>query len=733
MANSNSHPLDPLTPPEISQVRLIQRCHRFHNRTNNSQTARHIRANFPGEEAYFRVITLAEPPKEEMKPFLDAEHNGQRLSKRPARLATVQVFLGAKRDSEHFYELKIDVESGQVVNKKQLVGRHPHVDGNDMVKTEKACLEDPRVQAAIKDLHIPEGAVVKIEPWTYGTDGANDMSQKITMVGSLRREGEDPLPGRPFSTLPLKLSLFHHQCYFYMRLLDHPDANHYAYPLDLCVEMSGDARVLKIYHLPTSSKDPDPRETPTPYDRCKIFSSEIEYHPDLVASHRTTTKPIHISQPQGPSFTTCGNLIQWEKWHLRLGFNYREGLTLHDVRYDGHPLFYRLSLSEMFVPYADPRSPYVRKAAFDLGNDGAGCNANNLQLGCDCLGHIKYFDGWHVTSHGDAVKIPHAICVHEIDDGILWKHTNYRTGNAVVARARVLVVQTIITVSNYEYIFAFHFGQDAALEYEVRATGIVSTVPINLGEKVAFGTNVARGVMAPYHQHLFCLRIDPMVGGWRNSLVVEESHAMPIDDPDVHNPFGVGYTTSQQTVENECGLDLDHTVNRVFKIVNEDVLNPISGGPVGYKLSPCYSQHLLARPESFHAKRSEFASHAVWVTRYHVDELFASGKHTMQSLGGEGIASWIASRRCEKQSANSSNSSNSNSSVRNQDIVLWHAFGSTHSPRVEDWPVMPAEKMSVGLKPVNFFGGNPGMDVLPARREGGTEVGGNESVLVDGA
>ena len=503
-----------------------------------------------------------------------------------------------------------------------------------------------------------------------------------------------------------------------MKLNGHPDANDYAYPLDLCVEISGDARVQKIYYLPNGISN-EISTTATPYDQRKIFGSEVEYHPDLVTNHRTTTKPYHVQQPEGPSFTTAGNLITWEKWHIRVGFNYREGLTLHDVRYDDRSLFYRLALSEMFVPYGDPRMPYARKAAFDLGNDGAGCNANNLQLGCDCLGHIKYFDGWHVTSSGDPIKIPNAVCLHEIDDGIMWKHTNFRTGNAVVARARVLVLQTIITVSNYEYIFAFHFGQDADLQYEVRATGIVSTVPITVGEKVPYGTNVAAGVMAPFHQHLFCLRVDPAVAGWRNSLVVEESHAMPLDDPNVHNPFGIGYTTTSKIVEEECGLDLDHTVNRVFKVVNEEVVNHVTESPVGYKLSPCYSQLLLAHPSSHHAKRSEYGAHAVWVTKYHDDEHFASGKHTMQSLGGEGIASWIKDRQEEKSSSTSTN-------VRNEDIVLWHTFGSTHNPRVEDWPVMPCDAMVVGLKPVNFFTGNPAMDVAPSTQER------NRSVVVDG-
>ena len=78
-----------------------------------------------------------------------------------------------------------------------------------------------------------------------------------------------------------------------------------------------------------------------------------------------------------------------------------------------------------------------------------------------------YFDGWHVTSSGEPLKLPNVVCCHEQDDGILWKHTNFRTGNAVVTRSRILVLQTIITVTNYEYIFAFHFGQDASIHYEV--------------------------------------------------------------------------------------------------------------------------------------------------------------------------------------------------------------------------------------------------------------------------
>ncbi|RSL89387.1 hypothetical protein BHE90_017169 [Fusarium euwallaceae] len=661
------HPFDPLSPKEITKAAAI------------------VRSLFPGVAPNFRVITLQEPPKDDMIAFLGGPDLNQAPGPRPARVARVQVVTRRGDNPTHLTELLIDLQSGQPIKRLELPGRHPYIDSQYMREVEQACLADSRVQKELALLNIPSDASIVAEPWAYATDGMNDMTRRLTMV------------------------------WFYMRGFDNPDSNHYAYPLDVCAEVTEELHVRSVYRLP-SGVDGEIHNDQRPFDNARAVPAEqSEYHPSLRPPPRTTTKPLQVVQPEGPSFKTKGSFLSWEKWTLHVGFNYREGLTLHDVRYDGRSLFYRLALSEMFVPYGDPRTPYPRKAAFDLGNDGAGLNANNLRLGCDCLGVIKYFDGWHTTRSGEPLKLPNVICCHEQDDGILWKHTNFRTGNAVVARSRLLILQTIITVANYEYIFAFQFGQDASIHYEVRATGIMSTCPIDIGDSVPYGTIVAPGVMAPYHQHLFCLRIDPAIDGFSNSLALEDSCAMPIDDPNVPNPSGVGYITTSQIVEQEQGLDLDLAKNRTFKIINEKRLNPVNGKPVGFKLYPAYSQMILAHPSSFHAKRSEYATHAVWVTRYDDEELYPAGRYTMQSMGGDGIASAIEKRRKDPAGK---------SSVRDEDIVIWHTFGSTHNPRIEDWPIMPSEKMTVGLKPVNFFTGNPSLDVAisdPAK---------NKSVLV---
>ncbi len=116
-------------------------------------------------------------------------------------------------------------------------------------------------------------------------------------------------------------------------------------------------------------------------------------------------------------------------------------------------VMHRGSIVEMAVPYGDPRPPYTRKCALDAGDYGLGFAANSLALGCDCLGHVHYFDGVVNNAAGEAVVIKNAVCMHEEDTGLLWKHLDYRSGAAQSRRARRLVLSFIMTAINYECAF----------------------------------------------------------------------------------------------------------------------------------------------------------------------------------------------------------------------------------------------------------------------------------------
>jgi primary-amine oxidase len=114
-----------------------------------------------------------------------------------------------------------------------------------------------------------------------------------------------------------------------------------------------------------------------------------------------------------------------------------------------------------------------RKNAFDLGEHGVGMLANSLTNGCDCLGEIRYFDAVLTDSRGQVAVTKNAVCLHEEDFGMLWKHTDWRRDQVDVRRSRRLVLSFFTTVDNYEYGFYWYFYQDGTIQYEVKLTGIL--------------------------------------------------------------------------------------------------------------------------------------------------------------------------------------------------------------------------------------------------------------------
>ncbi len=427
-----------------------------------------------------------------------------------------------------------------------------------------------------------------------------------------------------------------------------------------------------------------------------------EYLPDLLPMRLREVAPLHISQPDGPGFALDGRLLSWQNWRLRLGFNHREGLVLHQVAFsDGGRLrsvAHRLSFAEMVVPYRDASPDHYRRTAFDIGEWGLGFMTTSLTLGCDCLGEITYLDAVVHDSKGEPVTIPNAICVHEEDSGVLWKHVDERAG-AEVRRARRLVISFHVTVANYEYLVYWRFYQDGAIECEVRATGIMVTSHTAApGSRPANGTLVDQGIYAPFHQHFIVARLDMDVDGPGNTVYVTESRpAAPGDD----DPHALGLTVSSTPLrtESEGRQDYDWASQRGWKVVNDTVGNAM-GTPVGYKLVPAASFPALLDPASPAYQRAKVIGHTLWVTPYRQDERWPCGDFPVQADADTGLPAWTAADR----------------PIENTDVVLWYVFGIHHITRPEDWPVMPSDIVSFWLKPFGFFDRNPALDVPPSHR-----------------
>ena len=180
---------------------------------------------------------------------------------------------------------------------------------------------------------------------------------------------------------------------------------------------------------------------------------------------------------------------------MHVGFTPREGLVLNQVAYeDGgrlRSILYRASLSEMVVPYGDPSPTHYFKNAFDAGENGVGVAASPLTRGCDCLGEIVYLDAVINDAAGEPVEIPNAICIHEEDAGVLWRHIEWRDGSGEVRRSRRLVISSFSAIGNYDYGFFWYLYQDGTIAFEVKLTGVLSTGAVAPGVRPAHGTLVA--------------------------------------------------------------------------------------------------------------------------------------------------------------------------------------------------------------------------------------------------
>ncbi len=425
-----------------------------------------------------------------------------------------------------------------------------------------------------------------------------------------------------------------------------------------------------------------------------------EYLPSLLPMRLREVTPLHITQPEGVGFTLDGHHLSWQNWQLRLGFNYREGLVLHQVGFRDsgrlRSVAHRMSFAEMVVPYRDASPDHYRRTAFDIGEWGLGFMTTSLSLGCDCLGDITYLDAVVHDSRGEPRTIPNAICIHEEDSGVGWKHVDERAG-VEVRRQRRLVVSFHVTVANYEYLVYWRFYQDGNIECEVRATGILVTSHTAApGSRPANGTLVDQGLYAPFHQHFIVARLDLDVDGSANTVYVSDSVPAPVGGDD---PYGLGLTVRSTPLRTEAEgrQDYDWSTQRGWKITNNNVPNGL-GTPVSYKLVPSAAFPPLLDPASPAYQRAQVIGHTLWVTPYAEDERWPCGDFPVQSERDSGLAVWTEADR----------------PIENTDVVLWYVFGIHHITRPEDWPVMPSDTVSFWLKPSGFFDRNPALDVPPS-------------------
>lgn len=641
LLSQTHHPLDPLSEEDITRTTAILReSGRLSARTR------------------LMAYTLQEPAKEVV------------LAYQPGQAVLREVFV-VMRDHERrvTIEALVDLNAATVRSWRERTDAQPALTYPEVFTAAEAILADSAFQHSLAQRGITDLTSVVVYPWTAGYRSAADAPDQgrfIRMEVALSQGAED---------------------------------NYYAHPVEgivATVELDTMTVAIEDYGV-----------VPIPARSGNYTSEGIKAAtnvPSFLAGVRTDVKPLAITQPEGTSFHVEGQQVTWQKWRFRVGFTPREGLVLHLIEYFDkgryRPILYRASLSEMFVPYGDASPSHNFKNVFDAGEVGIGVLANSLELGCDCLGAIHYFDVTLNDAAGEAVSLKNAICLHEEDAGLLWKHLEYNpdgTTRAEVRRSRRLVISSISTVGNYEYAFYWYLYQDGTIQYEVKLTGIIAPAAIASGERPLSGTLVASDLYGPNHQHYFNVRLDFMLDGPRNAAVEVNCESLPWGPE--QNPRGNAWVAKETrlTTEGEAQRTIEPRSARYWKIINSSSLNA-QGQPVAYKLMPMNNVFPFFHEQSPQWLRGGFTRSHFWATAYDPLERYAAGDYPNQQQGGDGLPRYVQQNR----------------SLENADLVVWYTFGSNHVVRPEDWPVMPVEVVGFSLKPAGFFDGNPALDVPPS-------------------
>jgi primary-amine oxidase len=597
----------------------------------------------------FASIDLAEPPKTDI----------QSNDLGDPRERTASAVLWSREDGKA-YKALVSISQDRVISFDHVPDVEPPFTADEWHECDEIMRNHPEIQAALSKRGITDHTLALVDVWAWG--------------GALIPE---KYRGRRVGW-----------CDVWVR--KELGANPYARYLD-GLHPIVDMNTMELLEL----------EDAVPVNPPPIMGEYVpRYVPDQVL--RADLKPLEITQPEGVSFVLDGYELRWQNWRMRLGFTHREGLVLHQVAYSDHgrlrPIAHRISFAEMVVPYRDPAPDHYRRTAFDIGEWGLGVMTTSLELGCDCLGEIRYVDVDLVDSHGEPFTVPNAICLHEEDNAVLWKHVDGESG-AEVRRMRRMVVSCHVTVANYEYLIYWRFYQDGNIECEVRATGIMVTTSFNGSEQPATGTIVDQRTYAPYHQHFLVMRLDLDIDGADNTVVMSESEPLPIG-PD--NPYGLALIQRNVPLrtEDEGKQDYSWATQRTWKILNATQTNAV-GAPRAYMLVPTSTIPVMMDPASPVRQRAGVIKHTLWVTPYSETERWPAGEFPTQAVEDTGLPEWTAQNR----------------SIEGTDVVLWYVWGIHHIPRVEDWPVMPVDTVSFWFKPFGFFDRNPALDVAPSPPE----------------
>ncbi|XP_031541369.2 primary amine oxidase, liver isozyme-like isoform X1 [Vicugna pacos] len=401
--------------------------------------------------------------------------------------------------------------------------------------------------------------------------------------------------------------------------------------------------------------------------------------------------------PQGPRFSVQGSRVSSSLWTFSFGLGVFTGPRIFDIRFQRERVAYEVSLQEALAVYGG-NSPSALRGRYADSNFGLGYFSTPLTRGVDCPYLATYVD-WHFLLESQAPKTLHdAFCVFEQNQGFpLRRHHSDETAYYFGGLAEtVLVIRSVSTMLNYDYICDLVFHPNGAIEVKVHATGYIGSSFL-FGAARRFGNQVGEHTLGTVHTHSVNFKVDLDVGGVENWVWAEDTAFVPTAVP---------WSPEHQIQRLQ--------VTRKLLETEDQAAFPLGTAPPRYVYLASNHSNKWGHPRG-----------------YRIQVVSFPGEPLPQTSSMERAFSWaryqlaVTQRKEEEPSSISIYNLNdpwtptldftdfiNNETIAGQDLVAWVTTGFLHIPHAEDVPNTVTVGNGVGffLRPYNFFDQDPSFD-----------------------
>ncbi|XP_076443586.1 putative amine oxidase [copper-containing] [Babylonia areolata] len=430
----------------------------------------------------------------------------------------------------------------------------------------------------------------------------------------------------------------------------------------------------------------------------------VHNSPDLTSTQRLRgtpapdppQRPPLQMEPDGKRYSIHHRHVRYLHWDFDIRLSAFTGPQVYDIRFQGDRIAYELGLSEIAVFYAG-FNPMQRVT--DLVDSGSliGTHSKSLIPGVDCPEGATFLN---VSFFGEGMAEPttlaRAQCVFEQNTGVpLRRHMSYSRDQGAFFGGMsdsVLVVRSILTISNYDYIVDFVFHQSGAIECRAISTGYITSTFYHPQED-PYGFRLNDRIIGNLHHHLFHFKADLDIGGTSNRYetldISEEQVRLRQWQPPSTMYNQIRYQRHLYNTENEAVYKYNFD-NPRYHIVHNEQKKTQYGVPRAFRLHMAgMSKQLLTLGEN-NEKTIPWARQQLAVTVQKDDELVSSSPYALFD---------------SYQPVTDFSNFISDEGIVDKDLVFWVTLGTHHIPHTEDIPVTPTVggHLSFFLLPYNYF------------------------------